>query len=168
MLKLIDVLKPAREIITFDPYIPINIQFGLSQGARAPYLYLMSHKFIEFGIDSMTQGLGSITVIYATSVLWYAKIIDVSVQEEIGLPVFSTILWKEGESSRDEDRDKALEVFVGDASFTICLASDYKIESLVRNGRVLFGFDKDKFLCCIQIQEITPVNMNILRESLSE
>lgn len=166
MLELIGISRPIHEIITFDFYIPIKVQFGYRDALQRPFLYANCNKLVEIAINQQTNEIGSFSLVLVSKVYFYEKTIEGNLQEQIGLPIFNTEKWVKDNPYIDENRDKDYEIYVGEDNVVIFLAPENKIELLIRNGCVIFGFDKNKFLCCIKVEAIAAEDMDLIHESL--
>jgi len=166
MLQLTGIAEAKKETIKFDFYVPINIEFEPWEEKQEHHLYWRSGKYIEIGINPTSKAISSITLLFVTKI--YSKKKQNSLlsnKRQIGLPLFKTNKWHETTYFLDEATNRNFEIYIEKDRAIIILAL-HRIESKIINNRVIFGFDKNNFLCTIEVIDLSISEKTILEESL--
>lgn len=88
-----------------------------------------------------------------------------NIENQIGLPLFNISIWEE-DINYMEDRSetaKDFDVYAGDSLVSIVFSLN-EIKLKVINGSIVFGFDKDNFLCFIQMNGMKLNEKGFLEE----
>jgi hypothetical protein len=155
MLKLKSISNARKIYVESDYYLPIKIRFehwnNLTEPRHCWGISRLNKDFLfEISIGEITGELKYITLVSSPKVHFEMPQTSDYIKPEVGLPAFETQEW-----SRDDYYTKAsldFEVYIKENRVLIVLLP-HTIESKIINDRVIFGFDKDKTLCTIEIKD---------------
>lgn len=168
MLKLTSISIARKIYVESDYYLPISISFENCDNAIEPRhcwgISRLNGDFLfEIAIGEITGELKYITLVSSPKVhIEMPQTLD-HIKPEVGLPSFETQEW-----DRDDYYTKAsldFEVYIKENRVLIVLLP-HTIESKIINDRVIFGFDKNKTLCSIEVRDIPTEEKATLEECL--
>lgn len=168
MLVLKDIADSIHETINFDLYVPLTITFEPLENKKEHHIYWRIGKFLEIGINPTSKVISSITLVAASDVCVLKKpISDCEENISVGIPLVETGKWQKNSYYLDDDLSKDFNVYLEKNNITILFDESNEIESKIRNGRVIFGFDRNNQLSFIKIENINEEEMEIFKKSLS-
>lgn len=168
MLKLKNILKSREICVESDYYLPISISFENCDNAiEARHCWGISRLngdfLFEIAIGTITGELKYITLVSSPKVHLEMSQTSDYIKPKIGLPSFET-----QELPRDDYYTNVsldFEVYIKENRALIVLLP-HAIKFKIINDRVIFGFDKNKILCTIEIKDIPSEEKTTMEESL--
>ncbi|WLR41718.1 hypothetical protein LC087_12700 [Bacillus carboniphilus] len=168
MLKLSYVTEPVREHLEIDQFIPINVTWHTDRPKGNGNLYWRATdktSLLEIGIEPNDGLINSITLTIIQDVRNEIKENigdDIRIQQ--GLPAFNISGWPK---KRFEDEIIKVKVGYSNNVLHIFFSDNFKVNLIITNDRVSFGFDEQNNLCLIVIDNLNEIENKILRDSLS-
>lgn len=162
MLKLKNISSHIRTIHNeSDYYVTIKImleRIDLCEGVCYWNAYGKENSFVQIGLSNPTGAIYKI-VSFFNSINYYTAlnpfIIDFSIPQKIGLPLFETYIEKyQDEYYHLPDEHINFQIYATQKNISIAFSSN-KVILHVINDSIVFGFDQDKNLCYINLQNMT-------------
>ena len=169
MLKLKNISSTRKIYVESDYYLPIKIRFENSNNMTEPrhcwgISGLNKNFLFEIAIGEMTGDVKYIALVSSPKVLREMPSTPENIKTEIGLPSFEIQEWSRDDYYTKETLD--FNVYLKENCVFIVLLP-YTIEYKIINDRVVFGFDKNNFLCSIEVKNINQKEVAILSENLA-
>lgn len=168
MLKLINVANVKKVYNESDFYVPVNIKFEHWNSVIEPrhcwgFSNLDGKFLLEIAIGKETGELKYITLVSSPRVCQGAPLMEFEHldNEIIGLPCFEVGKWGNDYYYTKEKID--FSIYIDRRNLFIVLLNN-EITKIVKNDRVVFGFDENDILCLIKIVGMTLNEEGFLEE----
>ncbi|OKP95149.1 hypothetical protein [Paenibacillus sp. P46E] len=167
LLRLCEIAESRGCQIEIDYYVPFSAQIGDCYDlVNENIVYWrtgdIESSLIEFGIGSNTGVLKKVTL----TAVGNAVLSDVIIKNnkiEDGTPVFdNSIIPQKG----IYDYIKDFQVFLGKSTITAIIGKIDECNQIVRLGRMNIGFDYEKYVTHVSINNLTIEEHKELKESL--
>jgi len=181
MLKLKNISAVQTVHNKSDFYIKVNLTFDCQKYSRGSIYYWSTlgpkKSFIEIGLNSFNGGICKLAVISSPSILCNQKSLEApkDIIKKIGLPLFETDAWhhegdpslyypehyQEGYYVREKND---FQIWSNNTSVTLVFSSHQAVLHVL-NNEIIFGFDRNNFLCFIQIEGMKLNSEGFLEKS---
>ncbi len=166
MLEIKGITNVIAESISFDFYVPISMKFEPIEIRKEHHYYWRTGRFLEIGINPTSGAISSFTLLNVSKVYFHKKISqDIEPIKKNGLPLLNISKWPNNTYYIDNPKKDDFEVYVEKNSIQILLEPNNEIILHVINGRVIFGFDKNKHLTSIEVININAEEMKEFKEA---
>lgn len=169
MLLLHKIFEKIKITTESDFYVPMKLVFGSINKIEDPLVYCefkgLKSSLIEFKIGQNSGKIYSLIILdfKKESLVNKDNIWDFVIDKKIGLPAFVVPdFWKK-EYILDINNNFKVQL---SKTFIRIFFSDNEILLKVSNERVNFGFDKNKYLCCVEINDLSEIEKESLKEYL--
>lgn len=154
MIELKEIVEYTQINNESDFYLKIKIVFGNRYPSTGPICYWStvgkSGEFIELGLKKINGAMYKITVITMPKIQEMDYVLDESnIVEKSGLPLFNVNSWQTDDGFYIRESTD-FDVYAGKSTVSIVFSTS-EIVLEVANGSIIFGFDKNNFLCFIKM-----------------
>jgi hypothetical protein len=167
MLKLKAILNVIKPCVESDFYIPIKVRFGHWNNNTEPRNCLgiknaSGTSLFEIGLSEKSGEIKYITLVLSPKICSEMPLRKQPVTTKVGLPAFDMQEWEGRDYYANEIVD--FQVYLKD-NHVLIEFSPNEIDLTVVNEGYAFGFDKNKFLCTIEL-DLSNTEKDLFEESL--